>query len=112
MNEFKKNIFKKRTESVVIPPLPIYIAINLSPTSDEQSGHSACSIQSGGGTTKYHSGELPDPIVGDTIFNDINGLTNFKGGAKFWKMNSAVSGSKAMKISNTGLVMDIPYVCP
>ena len=111
MNNFKKNIFKTDTESVT-PPLPIYIAINLSPTSDEQTGSSACSIQSGGGTTKYHSGELPDPIVGDTIFNDINGLTNFKGGAKFWKMNSAVSGSKAMKISNTGLVMDIPYVCP
>ena len=110
MNNFKKNIFKTRTESFT-PPLPIYISINLSPTSDEQTGSLACSIQSGG-ATKYHSGELPDPIVGDTIFNDINGLTIFKGGAKFWKMNSAVSGSKAMKISNTGLVMDIPYVCP
>jgi|SRR6187402_1606280 len=105
MNNFKKNIY--RTVEDTETPLPTYTAFSMSNSSDDLTPGDACTNQSGLEITRYHSGELPDPIVGDIIFNDINGLFPFNGNAEFWKFDSDGVGMSAMKISTIGVVIQI-----
>jgi hypothetical protein len=91
--------------------LPIYTGFTMSNVSDELTPNTACTNQSGLAITKYHSGEAIDPIVGDTIFNDINGTSTFNGNARFWKFDKNGLGFGAMKISTTGIVIQV-NTCP
>lgn len=109
MSSFKRNIYRT-VEDTEIPP-PTYLSFTMSATSDDLTAMDACTNQSGLETTKYHSGELSDPLVSDTIFNDINGLTNFDGNSEWWKFDSDGVGFSAMKINTSGVVIEI-QTCP
>lgn len=88
-----------------------YISFMMSASSDELTANDACTIQSGLEIARYHSGELPDPIVGDVIFVDSNGVTTFNGNSEWWKFDSNGIGFSAMKINTSGVVIEIQS-CP
>lgn len=112
MHPFKKMIYMLRTGSSMEPPIgTAYTGVTMSATSDELTGNDACAYQLEIATTRYHSGELPDPIVGDIIFLDSGGAANFNGNNEWWKFDSAGIGFSSMKINTSGVVI-VVQSCP
>ena len=106
MNELRKSIYRIENSDTIIPPVE-YHPVTMSASSDDLTAPDACVNQSGLEITRYHSGELVDPIVGNIIYVDILGTIPFNGNALFWKFDSDGIGFSSMKISTIGVVMEI-----
>jgi len=104
MHPFKKMILSMCIEEETITPN--YSEVVISTVSDDLTGPDACANQLDISAIKYHSGELADPIVGDVIFNDPEGLSSFNGNSEFWKFDSFGIGFSSMKINTLGVVIE------
>ena len=109
MNNFQRNIH--RTINEEIPVIPTYTAFSMSNSSDDLTGNNACINQSGLEITRYHNGEIVDPIVGNTIYIDSGGASTFNGNSEWWKFDSDGVGFSSMKINTSGVVIEIQS-CP
>lgn len=106
MHPFKKMILSTVfTESVEVVPAS-YLIFTISSSSDDLTASDACSNQLDVSSSKYHNGELSDPIVGDIIFNDAEGLTVFNGNSEFWKFKKFGVGFGSVKINTIGVIID------
>ena len=83
MNNFKKNIFKKRTDDIVVPPITLFSASKMSYREMDLNNIAFCYSQIGNGTKskEYYEktlSEFPESIMAKTALKLINSAQNIE----------------------------------